>query len=109
MCHKFLKAVKLTVNERAKGSAPNQEKFRTILTNLRDGESTVDDWNLLLSRTPNNVENLQLFKDKCIKLSCGNDKVAQDNYDKLKELNKPIAEVNARQNNSSSRKLSADN
>ena len=67
MYHKFLKVVKLTVNERAEGSTPNQEKFRTILTNLRDRDSTVDDWNLLLSRTPSNIENLQFFRRQMCK------------------------------------------
>ena len=85
-----------------------QEKFRTILTNLRDGNSTVDDWNLLLTRTPNNIGNLQFFKKECVKLSYGNEKVAQDNYDSLKQLNNPIAEINGKHNNKTSAKLPAD-
>ena len=53
MYHKFVKVVKLTVNEQAKGTALEQEQFRTILTNLRDGNSMIDEhptiyqiWNL---------------------------------------------------------------
>lgn len=45
----FDKVVKLTVNHRVRGVTPEQVQFRDLLTRLRKGESTMDDWNLLLS------------------------------------------------------------
>ena len=84
MYHKFVDVVKLTVNERSKGSSDNQQAFRTLLINLRDGNSTIKDWNLLLTRTPNNVEHIETFKNSSVKLSYGNEKVALDNYESLK-------------------------
>ena len=85
------------------------EQFRTILTNLHNGDSTMDDWHMLLSRTPNHVLNLESFKKESVKLSYGNEKVAQDNFKSLKELGQPAANVNAKHNNSTASKLSADN
>ena len=46
----------MTVNEWAKG-------IGTILTNLHDGNSTIDDLNILLSRTPNNIPDLESFRN----------------------------------------------
>ena len=69
----------------------------------------MDDWHMLLSRTPNHVLNLESFKKESVKLSYGNEKVAQDNLKSLKELGQPAANVNAKHNNSTASKLSADN
>ena len=46
----FDKVVKLTVNHRVRGVTPEQVQFRDLLARLRKGESTIDDWNLQLSR-----------------------------------------------------------
>ena len=66
------------------------------------------DWKLLLTRTPNNVEDIETFKNSSVKLSHGNEKVALDNYESLKKLGKPIATINAKHNNSTVSKLPAD-
>ena len=108
MHHKFVDVIKLTVNERSKSSSDNQQGFRTLIINLRDGNSTIKDWKLLLTRTPNNVEDIETFKNSSVKLSYGNEKVASDNYESLKKLGKPIATINAKHNNSTASKLPAD-
>lgn len=54
----FDNVVKLNVNQRVQGHNPEQTRFRTLLLRLRKGESTVDDWKLLLTRQPSNVDNL---------------------------------------------------
>ena len=108
MYHKFVKVVKLTVNELAKGTALEQEQFRTILTNLRDGNSKIDDWNILLSKTPSHIPDLESFRNDSARLSFGNEKVAQDNFQSLKELGYPITTLNAKHNNSTAAKLSSD-
>ena len=61
--HMFDKVVKLTVNQRVQGMTPEQVQFRDLLLRLRKGKSTVDDWELLLTRQPSNVTNLYEFED----------------------------------------------
>ena len=56
--HTFDKVVKLTVNQRVQGMTPEQVQFRDLLLRLCKGDSTVDDWKLLLTRQPSNVSNL---------------------------------------------------
>ena len=56
--HMFDKVVKLTVNQRVQGMTTEQVQFRDLLSRLRKGESTVNDWKLLLTRQPSNVTNL---------------------------------------------------
>ena len=43
MYHKFETVIRLEVNERAKGSDPQQETFRQLLLRARNGDSTLDD------------------------------------------------------------------
>ena len=104
----FMKVVKLTVNERAKGSDIKQEDFRNLQIAARDGNGSVDHWHLLLTRTPGNVKNIDSFQKDSVKLSFGNEKVAKDNYEELKQLNQPIATINAKHNNKTASKLSSD-
>ena len=59
----FDKVVKLTVNQRVQGMSSEQVIFRDLLLRLRKGQSTVDDWKLLLSRQPAAVSNLSEFDD----------------------------------------------
>ncbi len=47
--HMFDKVVKLTVNQRVQGMTSEQVQLRDLLLRLRKGESTVEDWKLLLS------------------------------------------------------------
>ena len=50
--HMFNKVVKLTVNQRVQGMTPEKVQFRDLLLRLYKGESTVDDWELLLTPQP---------------------------------------------------------
>ena len=59
--HMFNKVVILTVNQRVKGSTLEQICFRQLLSRLRNGEMTEDDWNCLLSRQPMHVTDLHNF------------------------------------------------
>ena len=95
MYQKFQTVVKLEKNERAKGTDIAQQQFRDLQTRARDGNSSLDDWNLLLSRTPQNVENIADFETSAVKLSFGNEKVATDNFTRLKQLGEPIVQINA--------------
>ena len=105
--NEFDKVVKLTKNERSKGEDINQKRFREVLFNLQNGNSTEDDWNLLLTRTPDNIKCV-LDAKNYVKLSFSNEKVATNNYESLQSLNVPIAQVNARHSTPAAAKIASD-
>lgn len=108
MYQKFQTVVKLQTSERTKGSNREQENFRQLQVRARNGDSSLEDWKLLLTRNPDKTENLQHFKDCAIKLSFGNEKVAKDNYNKLCDLGHPIIQINAQHSNNKAKNLSAE-
>ena len=57
----FDKVVILDVNQRVRGSEEDQTIFKGILSRLRSGEVTVDDWKLLLTRQPSVASNVDDF------------------------------------------------
>ena len=63
---------------------------------------------MLLSRTPQNVNNITHFKTSAVKLSSGNEKVATDNFTRLKQLGEPIVQINAYHTNPKAKHLSAE-
>ena len=102
------KVVKLTVNEREKGSDIMQEDFRNLQIAAEMVNCCVDHWQLLLTRTPSNVKNIDSFQNDSVKLSFGNEKIARDNYEQLKKLNQPTSTTDAKHNNKTAAKLSTD-
>ena len=105
--HMFDKVVKLTVNQRVQGMTPEQVQFRDLLLRLRKGESTVDDWKLLLTRQPSNVTNLCDFENST-RLFYSNEQVANFNHEQLTKLEHPIAHINARHSLELAKKISSD-
>ena len=105
--HMFDKVVKLTVNQRVQGMTPEQVQFRDLLLRLRKGESTVDDWKLLLTRQPSNVTNLCDFENST-RLFYSNEQVANFNHEQLTKLEHPIAHINARHSSEFAKKISSD-
>jgi len=77
---KFETVVKFKVNKRARGNDPTQQQLRNIQIRARDGNSTLEDWNLPLSRSPQNVGNIADFQNSAVRLSFGNEKVAKDTF-----------------------------
>ena len=75
----FDKVVRLSVNQRVQGSSAMQLAFKNLLMCLRTGDSTEQVWQLLFSRQPSLVANLNEFDD-AIKLFYGNDDVAAYNH-----------------------------
>jgi hypothetical protein len=59
----FNKVVKLTVNQRVQGASIQQQQFQDLLMRLRVGDSTSNDWEMLLTRQPANIRDLTLFND----------------------------------------------
>ena len=105
--HMFDKVVKLTVNQRVQGMTSEQVQFRDLLLRLRKGDSTVDDWKLLLTRQPSNVTNLCDFEDST-RLFYSNQQVANYNHEQLMKLEHPIAHINARHSSALAKKISSD-
>ena len=103
----FDKVVKLTVNQRVQGMNFEQVQFRDLLLRLRKGDSTVDDWKLLLTRQPSNVTNLCDFED-ATRLFYSNEQVANYNHEQLAKLKNPIAHINARHSSSLAKKIPSD-
>ena len=103
----FDKVVKLTVNHRVKGVSPEQVQFRDLLTRLRKGESTIEDWNLLLLRQPSNFPDVTEYDD-ATRLFYSNDDVANYNYEQLIKLQQPIAHINAHHSSALAKNISPD-
>ncbi|CAB4020199.1 Hypothetical predicted protein [Paramuricea clavata] len=105
--HMFDKVVKLTVNQRVQGMTSEQVQFRDLSLRLRKGDSTVDDWKLLLTRQPSNVTNLCDFEDST-RLFYSNEQVGNYNHEQLTKLEHPIAHINARHSSALAKKISSD-
>ena len=105
--HMFDKVVELTHNFRAQGETSQQVEFRELLMRLRTGESTENDWKLLLTRQPSAVENISDFEN-ATRLFFHNEQVAHYNFNKLAQLQQPIARINGRHSTPYAAKLPAD-
>ena len=102
----FNNVVILDVNQRIRGSQHDQTLFKGILSRLRIGELSCNDWKLLLARQPTVLSNLNDFID-ATRLYYSNDEVAKFNYDHLMQLETPIAEICARHSGSNAKSVSA--
>ena len=69
--------------------------FKLLLEHVRDGDSTQEDWQQLLSRQPSAVTNLSEFEN-AMRLFYGNNQVATYNYDQLLKFYELIAKIDAR-------------
>ena len=91
-----------------KGDDAQQEYFRQLQLRARDGESSFEDWNPLLTRQPTKLKDIKHFENAAVKLSFGNEKVAKDNYTNLQNNNQPIIQIDAQHNNNQAKHLPAD-
>ena len=91
----------------------NEQKVQTLHNNsleiFKQGqEMYIQVSNSLLSRTHQNVNNITHFETSAVRLSFGNEKVATDNFTRLKQLWEPIVQINAYQPNPKAKHLSAE-
>ena len=105
---KFETVVKFEINERARGADDEQQRFRGLQIRARDGNSTFEDWNLLLSRQPHNVTDKTNFQNTAVRLSFSNEKVAKDNYERLEQLQETVVQINAHHSNPRAKSLSSE-
>ena len=92
--HFFDSAVVLNQVMRQSGESPEQILFRDILLRLRDGKTTVADWEQLMKQTPLQAEDLSAF-DSAVHLFPTVDSVVEYNITKLHAINRPIATIKA--------------
>ena len=103
----FTNVVKLSVNQRVHGTDPEQIQFRDLLSRLRTGDSNEQDWKLLLTRQPSNVQNVADFQHATW-LYFNNEEVGTYNFDQLLGLCQPIACINAFHSSELAKKASDD-
>ncbi|EXX53022.1 ATP-dependent DNA helicase PIF1-like [Rhizophagus irregularis DAOM 181602=DAOM 197198] len=77
-------------------SGNDQQGFREILLRLRDGKSTLNDWNILSSRFEENLNRAERdrFQD-AVFIHTKWDEVYRVNIEMLRRLNRPIAKISA--------------
>lgn len=78
-----------------------------MLLRLRKGDSTPEDWQLLLTRQPSNVADISQFNDTT-RLYYSNDEVATYNHEQLTKLQQPVAHINAGHSSSVAKNLPSD-
>ena len=90
----FREVYKLETIQRQSGDSIEQQKFRGILSRMRDGESTIEDWKILASRIEDKQsrEERNRFSDATFILPRWVD-VDAVNMEKLRSLNRPVAKV----------------
>ena len=103
----FDKVVLLRQNHRVTGCTSQQDTFKDLLARLRNGKSTVEDWHLLLTRQPSDVQNIDDFTE-AIRLFYSNEQVNDYNRTKLLQVKKPIATIHALHSHKSASSLSSD-
>ena len=97
----FTTVVQLKVNERCKSDT---DGFKQLLSHVRNGTCTVEDWKLLLKQSEKKIQN----DNECVKLCFTNDKVIENNSNSLKNLNEPVISIHARHNCKLALKCSAE-
>ena len=80
---------------------------RQVLLIIRTGACTEDDWNLLLTRTPDMNKNI-INPEGYARLSFLNENLVSDNYKALQSLDVPIAQITARHSSRAAANLASD-
>ena len=104
----FNTVVILQQNRRQGGA--DQQSYRDLLSRLRSGMTTTEDWHILRARSMLElaVEERQQFEsDECTNLYSTNADVLQHNLKRLKGLERPIALVLAEHSSSAAANASA--
>ena len=103
----FNKVVILDQILRQAGNDISIVAFRELLQRLCNGQTTIEDWETLLTRSPHKVVNQAAFSN-CLRLFYDKKSVAEYNQSKLRELGTPIAQINALHSGSQAASASPD-
>ena len=103
----FTKAVILRRVERVRGSDPAQERFRALLSNVRNGTITPDDYQMMCTRLAafQPAAELERFADSP-RLVASHDAEQRINSTKLRELGRPCCTIKATHQPAQARKKS---
>lgn len=105
--HSFDQAIVLDKIMRQSGQSADQVLFRDILLRLRDGTTTVADWEELMQQTPSKADDMSLFLS-AVHLFPTVESVAEYNITQLRAINKPIALIKAVHTGNNASKASSD-
>ena len=105
--HTFNKAIVLDQVMRQCGEDADQILFRDILLRLRNGQTTVLDWEHLMKQTPSQIEDVSSFQS-ALHLFPTVEAVVEYNLDKLRSINKPIAIIKAVHSGPNAHRASTD-
>lgn len=104
----FEHCIILGQSQRQAGTNPDQIYFRELLDRLSFGQSSLEDWKKLSTRSISKVNNYQSeFKD-AIRLFPTRELVNNYNSLKLREIGEPVVKINAKHNNPTASKGSSD-
>ncbi len=84
---------------------PLQAHFMELIPRLRNGESTQEDYDLLMTRVPS--EHNRLAFKNAVRIFNGNESVDNYNVEKLININQPITEIIALNSNKNAKVSSA--
>ena len=90
----FETAFTLTQVIRQSGQDPDQTRFRDILMRLRNGDTTMEDWNHLMEQTPTRVQDQSPYVN-ALRLFPTVEAVVDHNVAMLRECGHPIATIKA--------------
>ena len=105
--HSFDRAVVLDQIMRQSGHSPEQILFRDILLRLRDGNTTISDWNHLMQQTPSNLNDITCFAN-AVHLFPTVESVVEYNISKLHNISRPIATIKAVHSGSNASKATSE-
>src|SRR5437764_208575 len=90
----FREVYKLVIVQRQSGESEDQRAFRDILLRLREGDSSLIDWQRLSTRFEGNLNQAERdrFSDAVSILTTWNE-VDRSNTEMLRSLNQPVAKI----------------
>ena len=99
--------IELDENHRVSGYSPEQLQFKQLLTRPTNRESTREDWELLQTRQPSSMEDIDHYKDT-VRLYYSNEEVDSYNEQRVLALDQPIAHIRVRHSDPFAKKISSD-
>ncbi|MFO0089655.1 MAG: ATP-dependent RecD-like DNA helicase, partial [bacterium] len=85
-----------------------QQRFVDILSELREGRCSLEDWQFLQKRNPESIPDFEVRYADAVRLFSTNEKVDEYNTRKLNQLKKPITLIKAKNSTKTARSLASD-
>ena len=86
----------------------DQQRFVDILSEMREGICSLESWNFLQTRTPENITDFEERFEEAVRLFSTNEKVDEYNTRKLIKLGQPITLIKAKNKTKAGQKWSSD-